>query len=309
MEFLTSRRAGHAPAARPLRLLEELESQPAVVASAYGHRDFWTRRFLAGADAVALIIALAISAPLGKDVSLGPHVLWGLLAVPLGLALLKIYGLYERDAKRVSHGTVHDIPWIFHAVVIGVLLLWVFYKFLAGHQLVLDEVVVLAACLFVGTLAFRFAVRSAAIRILAAERVLLVGADEMTKLLARKMRAHPEYGLDPIGVVTLSNANGNGEMPVLGRLDDLADVVVANQVDRIVVSPSGLDEDNQLKLLRRCRELSLKVGFLPHVFDVMGPSVAVDDVEGVTLLGINPPVLSRSSRLMKRLLDVTCSAA
>src|SRR5205814_7684756 len=61
MEFLTSRRAGHAPAERPLRLLEERESRPAVVASAYGHRDFWTRRFLAGADAVALIIALAIS--------------------------------------------------------------------------------------------------------------------------------------------------------------------------------------------------------------------------------------------------------
>ena len=36
----------------------------------------------------------------------------------------------------------------------------------------------------------------------------------------------------------------------------------------------------------------------------MGPSVEVDDVEGVTVLGINPPVLPRSSRLLKRAMDV-----
>jgi lipopolysaccharide/colanic/teichoic acid biosynthesis glycosyltransferase len=36
--------------------------------------------------------------------------------------------------------------------------------------------------------------------------------------------------------------------------------------------------------------------------------VEVDDVEGVTLLGMNPPVLSRSSRFTKRALDVVGSA-
>ena len=31
--------------------------------------------------------------------------------------------------------------------------------------------------------------------------------------------------------------------------------------------------------------------------DVMGPSAAVDDIEGVTMLGSSPPVLSRASRI------------
>jgi lipopolysaccharide/colanic/teichoic acid biosynthesis glycosyltransferase len=47
----------------------------------------------------------------------------------------------------------------------------------------------------------------------------------------------------------------------------------------------------------------MKVSLLPQVFDALGPSVEIDDVEGVTLLGINPPVLGRSSRAMKRSLD------
>ena len=40
----------------------------------------------------------------------------------------------------------------------------------------------------------------------------------------------------------------------------------------------------------------------------MGPSVEIDDVEGLTVLGMNPPVLSRSSRFMKRTLDLVGSA-
>jgi lipopolysaccharide/colanic/teichoic acid biosynthesis glycosyltransferase len=41
----------------------------------------------------------------------------------------------------------------------------------------------------------------------------------------------------------------------------------------------------------------------------MGTSVEIDDVEGVTVLGLNPTVLPRSSVFLKRALDVTLSAA
>jgi lipopolysaccharide/colanic/teichoic acid biosynthesis glycosyltransferase len=41
----------------------------------------------------------------------------------------------------------------------------------------------------------------------------------------------------------------------------------------------------------------------------MGPSVEIDEVEGVTVLGLNPPILSRSSRLLKRSMDLFGSLA
>jgi exopolysaccharide biosynthesis polyprenyl glycosylphosphotransferase len=43
---------------------------------------------------------------------------------------------------------------------------------------------------------------------------------------------------------------------------------------------------------------------VPRLFDALGPSVEMDDVEGITVLGINPPVLSRSSRAIKRATDI-----
>ena len=291
---------------RPVDIRDE-RTDGAVVATSYGHRDFWVRRLLALGDATALMLALLVSQPFGEDVHLVPHLLWGLLAVPLWIVLFKAYGLYDRDAKRVSHGTVDDIPWVFHAVLLGVLVLWVYYKFVGSHQLILAEIVALGASVFTATLLLRFAVRGASTRLLRGERVLLVGEDSMTDVLIRKMRAHPEYGLDPIGVVTPSGT-ATSSVPSLGRIDNLRAAVVEHGIDRIVVSPDGLDEAEHLELLRRCRELSLKVSFLPHVFDAIGPSVAIDDVEGITVLGINPPMLSRSSRSMKRALDIAGSA-
>ena len=49
---------------------------------------------------------------------------WGLLTLPAWILVFKAYGLYDRDGKRVSHSTVDDVPWLFHALVIGSLGLW-----------------------------------------------------------------------------------------------------------------------------------------------------------------------------------------
>ena len=37
--------------------------------------------------------------------------------------MFKAYGLYDRDIKRISHATVDDLPWIFHAMLLGCILL------------------------------------------------------------------------------------------------------------------------------------------------------------------------------------------
>src|SRR2546423_13942559 len=108
-------------------------------------------------------------------------------------------------------------------------------------------------------------VRGVVSRSLRGERVALMGEDAMTGLLVRKMRAHPEYGLDPIGVLSYAGNGHSSTVPILGALADLPRVVRDNRIDRIVVSPTGLGREDQLELLRSSRGLSLKAGLLPHL--------------------------------------------
>lgn len=126
-------------------------------------------------------------------------------------------------------------------------------------------------------------------------------------MLARKMRAHPEYRVEPVGLISRSpSPAGISTLPVLGQLGslDLGELVTQHAVERLVVAHEDVDEAVLLELLRRSRELGIKISVLPQLFDALGPSVEVDDVEGITVLGISPPVLPRSSRLLKRVMDI-----
>src|SRR6201989_1634653 len=96
----------------------ELGARPARVG-----KDVALRRLLAAGDAVAVILALAIALMRPGMSSAGHRLLWGLVAVPLMMVLFKLYGLYDRDVKRISYSTADDLPRLFHATVIGSLIL------------------------------------------------------------------------------------------------------------------------------------------------------------------------------------------
>ena len=288
----------------------QVDARRSIIAARPGRRDYLMRRLLVAADVSALLLALFAAAAVdpreGANLSV---VIYGLAMAPVWVVLFKLYGLYDRDGKRVSHSTVDDLPWVFHGVVIGTLLAWIWLRAVDNHM-PLVSVLGFGATGVVAVLCARSFVRKVGQRVLGAERVMLVGAENMTRILLRKMRAHPEYGLEPVGVL-VAGAGGpeSIDAPVLGVPTDVVRLAAEHRIDRLVLSQSDLHDVDALDVLRRCKEMAIKVSVLPEMFDALGPSVEIDDVEGVTLLGINPPVLGRSSRAMKRALDLVGSAA
>jgi exopolysaccharide biosynthesis polyprenyl glycosylphosphotransferase len=62
-----------------------------------------------------------------------------------------------------------------------------------------------------------------------------------------------------------------------------------------------------LDKIRLIKSVGVKVSLLPRLLEVVGWSVALDDVEGVPLMGIRGYGLTQSSRFLKRALDVVGS--
>src|SRR5207248_8729890 len=114
--------------------------------------------------------------------------------------------------------------------------------------------------------------------------------------------------LKPIGMLSCDGEPADAlALARLGCLDDVEDLpqlLVRHRVGRVVVADAELDGRRLLDVLRDCKKVAVKVSLLPATFSALGPSVEIDDVQGVTVLGINPMVLSRSSRLAKRCLDL-----
>ncbi len=288
------------------------EERKRVVATARRPRDYLLRRALAAADLVAVLGAGLVAVTLSPVQSGPSDVLWLLPTLPVWLVLFRLYGLYERDVKRVSISALDDLPALFHAFVVGTLLVWAYLFLLQGQGLVLVEAAVfgISGILIAATL--RVAARRGVLRFIGPSRVLLVGQSPMTKALIRKMRAHPEYGLEPVGEISLNGAtNGQSGLPYLGRLDelDLGDLTESRGVERLIVTVQDLSDEAMMDLVQDCGAASVKVSVVPNHINALGPSVAIDDIEGLTILGLNPLVLSKSSRSLKRSLDIVGATA
>ncbi len=268
------------------------------------------RRLLAGSDCVAIVVSLALAG--WSRPHLVRFVAFGLLTIPAWLILIRAYGLYDRDPKRINCSTIDDIPGIFHSLFIGSVLLWGYFRLMPVTSFGLAELLIFAsACalaLFAGRATVRNRVRARGVR-----RAVIVGDGPGTSLLLRKLASHPEYGVRLIGSlgpdVGFSRGEGatsdsSSQLRALGTVADIDRVAGEQDLDRVIVASNGVDEAELIDLLRRCRRRGLRVSLLPQIFDLMGPSVEIDDVEGLTLLGLNPPILSRSSRALKRGMDL-----
>jgi exopolysaccharide biosynthesis polyprenyl glycosylphosphotransferase len=280
-------------------------AEPGVIAQR-GVYDSRLRRLLLAGDALAVLIALAVA--MISPIAQRDHgFVWGLFAIPLMVVLFKLYGLYDRDVKRISYSTVDDLPWLFHATVIGGLVLWLYSRTTPLGRFDFAETLAFGCAVLVLVTGFRSIVRSTAGRVIGHERALLVGGGALADAFLGKLAAHPEYRVNVIGSLTQSYGDDHGEqagLPVLGTLDQLESVAARHGVSRVVFSPHDVDDQQLEELLRHCQRVALKVSVLPKLSDVLGPAVEVDDVEGVMVLGLNPPWLPRSSRMIKRGMDL-----
>jgi exopolysaccharide biosynthesis polyprenyl glycosylphosphotransferase len=270
-------------------------------------RGWLVRRLLLASDLVGLALAFTFARPF-PNLPVGVQVLVLLASLPVWVVAAKIFGLYDGDDVRTDHSTVDDLVGVFELITTGA---WAFVAVpsllgLPGPSARGALIFWLAgiALLVVGRAGVRTAVRQ---RLIYLQNTIIVGAGDVGQLVARKFLHHAEYGINLIGFVDdapLDRRAGLEHLSVLGPLERLPQLVRQLDVERVVIAFSLDHHERILAIVRRLRSLSVQIDIVPRAFELIGPSVRVHTVEGLPLLGLPPVRLARSSRLVKRGLDV-----
>ena len=284
---------------------------PRVVSAKRTRRDLLTRRTLLVVDLLAIELALVASSAIA---GIRPGVFdlaWDALPMLVVWALIfKLYGLYDRDIKRISHTGIDDLPWVFHSLIVGTLALWIYMKLVPDQQMLLREVAWFAAFSLPLVILARSLARRAIVHALGSENVLIAANGATCELIARKLDAHPEYGqrpkaiLVPLGDSKIPPQAAAIAEPWVGGAAELERMIATGGFDRVLVARDDYEAAEVFAMMDLCRRYAVKVGVLPGVSDAFGPSLELDEVEGVTVLGINPPVLGRTSAALKRGFDL-----
>ena len=281
-------------------------------------RGWFLRRALAAADLVAIVAAVlitewtvtlldggALSAQIGEMVSF-------VATLPLWLVAGKLYGLYDQDEERTDHSATDEFAGVFHMITVGTAgVAALSYLTDFAHPSVAKLLVFWAAAI-VSISCARAVARALARRTTwYLQNAIIVGAGDVGQMIARKLLQHPEYGIKLVGFVDADpkeRRNDLEHLTILGVPHDLPELVRLLDIERVIVAFSNNPDTETLHLMRLLKDIDVQVDVVPRLYELVYPGVGLHTVEGIPLLGLAQMGLSRSSKALKRALDIAVAA-
>jgi exopolysaccharide biosynthesis polyprenyl glycosylphosphotransferase len=281
----------------------EVQLQPAdgEARHAVATRDAIFRRLLALADVLATTTALLVVVQVA-GYHLDPA---ALIVLPSVLLLGKLLGLYERDELLIHKSTLEEAPKLLQLSVLFAIFVWFVEALIVDGGLGKVDFLLLWAIAFTGCVTGRAAARWVAHRIAPSERAVFLGPPATFRLVRSKLElGGGAAGVELVGRYDLEDEHGASL--VGGRLGE---IVREHSVHRVILAPNATDSDAVLDLIREAKASGVKISLLPRFSEVLGSSVAFDDLHGVTLLSVRQFGLSRSSKILKRSFDIAFAGA
>ncbi|HOX25254.1 MAG TPA: undecaprenyl-phosphate glucose phosphotransferase [Candidatus Krumholzibacteria bacterium] len=271
-----------------------------------------------------------ILVPLGIP-PLGPYLLASLVIVLVFLAIFYGQGLYSaRGGRRVER----DFVELFRGVVLGSLLVLALTFFVRAMTFSRWFFGLFFWISWVGLCVGRVAARRVLARILhrglRRTRLLLVGSNPMRERMLRTMRELPGLALEPIGWLRVIGEADPGpsraappllaageppaaedpppDLPCLGEVGDVREVVEARAVDRVVLTLRF----DQLPLITRVAaslaNLTTEVQWVPDLSELHTSKLRLREVAGIPFISVREVALSGADRIVKRTCDLVVSA-
>ncbi len=273
---------------------------------------------LIGADCIALAAAIALTYGIAEAIAppslIAPAwlvVTLAVLALPAWIAIFTAYNLYERQGRSISLATFDELGDLFHALLAGSLIFLILSQVLR-RMMDAEVFFPVEAAIFLATalplvLLLRGSVRSWVLpSVMQPRRTLIVGAGDVGQVVERKIRSHPEYGLDLVGFVDEQPHTG-AKAPLVGAPSDLPQLVDKLEIDWVVLAFSQASYEDTLDLLRAARRPDVHLSIVPRFFEVFASNATIQELEGMPVVNLPPMRLSRSVRVLKRAVDVTAA--
>jgi len=143
------------------------------------------------------------------------------------------------------------------------------------------------------------------------KKILIAGCGDLGRLVADKILEHRELGYQIVGFVDDRAAGdhlGYRGFPLLGTLDDAAQITVDESVDHLYVALPPEEHVRMLELLESTSREMVDVKVVPDLLQVIALRARLEDLDGIPVININEPPLQGFNSIVKRSIDVAMSS-
>ena len=137
------------------------------------------------------------------------------------------------------------------------------------------------------------------------KEVVLLGSGAALAQLRCNLDRHPDWALNPIGVITPEGEADPGGLPVLGTIADLGKI--GTQAGEVIVAMPGLAPRELVAVVEGSARIAPVVKVVPDLYGLASVGVRTHDLDGLLLLEMQDRLMLRRNRIMKRIFDTACA--
>ncbi len=141
-------------------------------------------------------------------------------------------------------------------------------------------------------------------------KVILVGLNDKTAQLIRKIRSRADWKYNLVGVVAQNPDYSVDEIenvPVIGDRRSILQLVRYHEADEIIFILPAVDHDQILRIISELRDTTVYPRIVPDSLDYIVGKTNVDYLDDIPVMDVNLPYFSRWNLFLKRMLDFTVS--
>lgn len=228
-----------------------------------------------------------------------------LATVAIWPVVFAVYGLY--DLRRPTHATA-EFRRLFNAAVMSVLLV-VLVTFIAEtdprRELIPALLVVCLGTVTIGRLISRRLTHVLNARAVTSQLTLIAGTNDEARALARTLMRRPWMGYRVCGFVevTRSGLEVMDGIPVLGTVDDIAQISSAHRVRAVIIAGSAAGGAT-LQNIDTALPADVNVRVSTGLPNLGAARVILEPIDGMALFSLRRHRFSRRQRVQKRALDL-----
>ena len=241
--------------------------------------------------------------------SFDAYVPFTLLMTALLLFAYRLDGTYDirrgssllEEAYRITTGTAT-------AIVIMVAFSFFARPNLNSRLIFLYAAVLIPTFLVIARIVFRAYLARLRRRGVGVDRIVIVGAGEVGRMVMRNVAAQPELGYEIVGFLDDNPDRGTtdiGRFRGLGPLEKLPHILQTMPVDEVIIALPWQAHRKIVQAVTETQAAGVRPRIVPDVFALTLGQVQLDQLNGVPLIGMQPVAITGLNQTIKRLVDVT----
>jgi exopolysaccharide biosynthesis polyprenyl glycosylphosphotransferase len=230
---------------------------------------------------------------------------YSIIFAALLVIVFALFGLYslkntDRTLDELKKVTAYSLVWILVMLAYFFIVREIFFsRLVLGFSVIITILLLITTRIILNQVEYAFLNAGIGQR-----KVLLIGANKITKQLAENFIKDPHY--KPVGYLSQKSIEIPG-LKKLGSLKELKRIVRKYKVEELIQTSQDLTELEDHEILAFCQENHLEYRFVPDILEVEKSNIEIRAVGGFPLIHLKPTPLDGWGKVYKRIFDFTAS--